>query len=131
LFIQALSESLRSIILLCVVCAHIAFKRFVPQQLSPKYYGPFTIAEKLSDVTFRVEWPERVQKIHPVFHASKLVPYNDPQFKGQKYTMPPPEAINNKLHYKVTRVLKSRRTGRGKKLQYYVRWKGYGPNDDT
>ena len=45
--------------------------------------------------------------------------------------MPLPEVINNKLHYEVTRVLKLRRTGRGKKLQYYVRWKGYGPNDDT
>ena len=32
MFIQALSESLRSTILLCVVCAHIAFERFVPQQ---------------------------------------------------------------------------------------------------
>jgi len=36
LFIQALSESLRSTILLCVDCAHIAFKRFVPQQYHPR-----------------------------------------------------------------------------------------------
>jgi len=34
LLIQALSESLRSVILLCVVCAHIALERFVPQHLA-------------------------------------------------------------------------------------------------
>ena len=33
MFVQALSESLRSTILLCVVCAHIAFERFVLQHL--------------------------------------------------------------------------------------------------
>ena len=26
--------------------------------LAPKYYGPFRIAEKLPDVTSRLEWPE-------------------------------------------------------------------------
>jgi hypothetical protein len=100
-------------------------------KLGPKYYGPFRIAEKLSEVTFRLEWPERLHKMHPVFHASKLVSYNEPQFKGQKYTMPLPEIIDGDEEYEVEKILKSRRTGRGKRLQYYVRWKGYGPNDDT
>ena len=27
-------------------------------KLAPIYYGPFRIAEKLSDVTFKLEWPE-------------------------------------------------------------------------
>ena len=69
--------------------------------LAPKYYGPFRIAEKLSDVTSRLEWPERLHKIHPVFHASKLAPYTKPQFKGQKYAMPPPEIIDGDEEYKV------------------------------
>lgn len=101
------------------------------QKLAPKYYGPFTIAEKLSSVTFRLEWPARLTHIHPVFHASKLVPYNEPQFAGQKYTMPAPDIIDGEEEFEVEKILESRRTGRQRKLQYYVRWKGYGRNDDS
>jgi hypothetical protein len=45
-------------------------------------YGSFKIIEKLSPVTFKLEWPEWLQAIHPVFHASKLIPYHDAEFKG-------------------------------------------------
>lgn len=100
-------------------------------KLAPKYHGPFTIIEQLSPVTFRLEWPERMHKIHPVFHASKLVPYNEPSYDAQKNINPPPIIINQEEEYEVEKILKSRRTGRTKQLQYYVRWKGYGPNDDT
>jgi hypothetical protein len=100
-------------------------------KLLPKYYGPFKIAEKLSDVTFKLEWPEHLTRIHPVFHASKLVTYNSPEFQGQKFTMPPPEIIDGEEEYIVDKILKSRRFGRHKKLQYFVRWKGYGNNEDS
>ena len=101
------------------------------RKLAPKYYGPFTIAEKLSNVTFRLEWPDRLIKIHPVFHASKLVPYTKSQFKGQEYPMPPPDIIDGEEEWEVEKILKSRRTGRNKKLQFFVRWKGYGPEEDN
>lgn len=101
------------------------------RKLAPKYYGPFTIAEKLSNVTFRLEWPDRLIKIHPVFHASKLVPYTKSQFKGQQYPLPPPDIIDGEEEWEVEKILKSRRTGRNKKLQYFVRWKGYGPDEDN
>lgn len=100
-------------------------------KLGAKYYGPLKIIEQLSPVTFKVEWPERVHKIHPVFHASKLIPYNEPEYEVQKPSKPPPLVIDNKEEYEVDKILKSRRTGRSKKLEYYIRWKGYGPNDDT
>lgn len=100
-------------------------------KLAAKYHGPFTIAEQLSPVTFRLEWPVRLTKIHPVFHASKLVTYNEPQFAGQKYTMPKPDIIDGNEEFEVEKILKTRCTGRTKKLQYYVRWKGYGRNDNS
>lgn len=45
--------------------------------------------------------------------------------------MPPPDIIDDYEEYEVKEILKSRHTGRAKKLQYYIRWEGYGPNDDT
>ena len=100
-------------------------------KLSPKYYGPFTIIQKLSDVTFKVEWPERLVPVHPVFHASKLVPYNEQEFKGQRYPMPDPEIIGDHPEYEVEDILDARRVGRRKTLQYYVRWKGYSQDHDS
>ena len=46
----------------------------VYRKLAARRYGPFTIEEKLSPVTFRLKWPNNLNKIHPVFHASKLSP---------------------------------------------------------
>ena len=99
------------------------------RKLAAKYYGPFKIVEKLSEVTFRVEWPERLQKIHPVFHASKLHPYKEPEFKGQKYTMPLPDIVDGEEEWEVDKILKSRRQRR--QLQYYIRWKGHSREHDT
>ena len=40
-------------------------------KLSPRYCGPWTIVQKLSDVAYRLELPPNC-KVHPVFHVSKL-----------------------------------------------------------
>ena len=101
------------------------------KKFTPKYNGPFKIIEQLSPVTFRLDWPANLPKIHPVFHASKLFPYKEPDFESQKFTNPPPIIIDEEEEYEVDKILKSRRTGRKKQLQYLIRWKGYGPNDDT
>lgn len=100
------------------------------RKFTARYYGPFKIAEKLSLVTFRLEWPARAPKLHPVFHASKLDPYTEPEFEGQKLTLPPPDIIDGHEEYEVEEVINSRRFGRWKKLQYYVRWKGYERDKD-
>jgi hypothetical protein len=41
-------------------------------KLGPKWYGPFTIVEKVGDVCYKLELPPG-SKGHPVFHA--LSPY--------------------------------------------------------
>ena len=99
------------------------------RKLSPRYAGPFEIVEKLSPVTFRVQWPARMTKIHPVFHASKLIPYHDPEIPGQKVSPPEPVLIDGHEEYEVEKILDSRHYR--KQLQYLVRWKGYGPKDDS
>ena len=43
-------------------------------KLSMRYYGPFQVTEKISDVCYRLKLPE-TWKIHNAFHVSLLRPY--------------------------------------------------------
>jgi hypothetical protein len=74
-------------------------------------YGPFKIIEKLSPVTFKLEWPEQLQAIHSVFHASKLIPYCDVKFKGQQFEHPLPDVVDGIEQYEVETILRSQQYG--------------------
>ena len=64
------------------------------KKLSAQHYGSFEIKEQLLPVTFKLKQLERLVRIHPVFHASKLSPYTEASFEGQKPTLPPPDLID-------------------------------------
>jgi Chromo (CHRromatin Organisation MOdifier) domain len=99
-------------------------------KLDAKHYGLFTITEEISPVIYCVELPQQ-WKIHNVFHASLLTPYKETEAHGSNYAQPPPELVEGKEEYEVEQVLNSRRTGRAKKLQYLLQWKGYSRAHDS
>jgi hypothetical protein len=67
-----------------------------------------------------VQW-----KLHPVFHVDLLTPFRETEFHGANYDKPPPDLVNGEEEYEVEQIVASRRFGRGHKLQYLVKWKGY------
>jgi hypothetical protein len=70
--------------------------------------------------------------LHPVFPIVKLDKYTPDPIKGHVTNpQPDPEIIDDEEEWEVEKVLSSRRFGKWKKLQYFVRWKGYGHEDDT
>jgi Chromo (CHRromatin Organisation MOdifier) domain len=77
-----------------------------------------------------LELPSHWQ-IHDVFHASLLTPYKETEEHGRNFAQPVPELIEGEEEYEVERVLNSRRWGRGRKLQYLLRWKGYSHTHDS
>lgn len=91
------------------------------RSLAPCYIGPFKIIEQLSPATFRLHLDAQYRAYHPVFHASKLVPYTGSQ------EAPEPDEQGE---YKVEEILNHRYTAHGK-LQLLVRWKGYTQGEDT
>jgi hypothetical protein len=99
------------------------------RKLSPRRYGPFKVLKQISPVAYRIELPPSM-KIHNVFHIDLLIPYNETEAYGETYTQPPPEIIDGEEEYEIEEIINTRRTGKNKKMQYLVRWKGYPSADN-
>jgi hypothetical protein len=83
----------------------------------------------LSPITYQLTLPG-TWKIHNVFHVDLLNPYIKTEFHGPNYTRPPPDLVQGEEEYKVEKVLDSRQYGRGCKIQYLIKWKGYPESDN-
>lgn len=100
------------------------------RKLNPRRLGPFLVERKIGELNFELKLPASM-RIHPVFHASLLTKFVADTIPGRVPTPPDPVSVDGDIEYEVQEVLNSRRTGRGHKLQYLVRWKGYGPDEDS
>ena len=91
-------------------------------KLAPRNYGPFTITHQLGPVTFKLQLP-RQYRVHPVYHASKLIPYHTDTIAQCNPSKPDPITVEGNDEYEVETVLDSRiHYGY---VQYLVKWKGY------
>jgi hypothetical protein len=76
-------------------------------KLALKWYGPFTIKKKVSDVVFQLELPHQ-WKIHNVFHASLLSPYIEMELHGPNFPEPPPDIVEGDPEFEVEQIVGSR-----------------------
>ncbi|GKE55280.1 putative reverse transcriptase domain-containing protein, partial [Tanacetum coccineum] len=47
-------------------------KSYANGKLNPHYIGPFKIIAKVGTVAYRLELPEKLSRVHSMFHVSKL-----------------------------------------------------------
>ena len=48
-------------------------RRFLVQgKLAPRYIGPYQVVKRVGAVAYRIQLPEEMSDIHPVFHVSQL-----------------------------------------------------------
>ena len=92
------------------------------KKMVPKQEGPFKIEEVLGPVTDRLKLPD-TWRIHNMFHAILLKPYQENEVYGENFTMPPPDIVNGEEVYQVETILKHRKQGQG--YQYLIKWEGY------
>src|SRR5882724_5945164 len=100
------------------------------KKLDHKWLGPYPIEKVISRSAYRLKLPSSFGQTHPVFSVTLLRPYNaDTIAERVQCDPPPPPVIKDGVEeYEVERILDSR-LFRGK-LEYLVRWKGYGVEED-
>ncbi|KAG5721542.1 hypothetical protein E4T56_gene13048 [Termitomyces sp. T112] len=71
---------------------------------------------------------DRLHQLHPVFNVVKLFPASKDPIPGRcSKPPPPPVLVNDEEEYEVEEILDSRVFR--EKLQFKVKWKGYGIED--
>jgi Chromo (CHRromatin Organisation MOdifier) domain len=93
--------------------------------------GPFRILEAVGNgnLAFRLELSASMGRIHPVFHASLLEPYQKTSWAERLQEPPPPIEVEGELEYEVREILDSKMER--ERLFYLVDWVGYGPEERT
>lgn len=113
--------------------ANLHLPAALSRKLAPRYVGPFKITAIINPVAYKLDLPPTM-KIHNVFHVSCLQPWRtDTEFTDHRAGPARPPPIDDDEYYEVDFVLdkRTRRVGRASRVEYLVRWKGYGPEEDT
>jgi hypothetical protein len=94
-------------------------KRF-NQKLSPRYYGPYEVIQKIGPVAYKLKLTEDT-KVHPVFHASVLKKAVNPNIEPQ----PLPACMNEDWHLEPDpeEALDTRRNDQ-REVEVLVKWEG-------
>ena len=99
-------------------------------KLAYKFFGPYTVVEKVGAVAYRLELPPQ-SEIHPVFHISQLKPFT-PDYTPVYSALP---AITNLQASQAVpeRVLQRRLVRKGNTAipQVFVQWSGLSPTSAT
>jgi hypothetical protein len=104
---------------------NLNLKGVICDKLGPRFIGPYTVEQKVGNVSYKLALPETMQ-VHPVFHVELLREYKGPDF------VPPPaiECDDGTTKWHVETILKERGKG-SRRHQMLVRWEGFGPAWDT
>lgn len=103
---------------------NLKFKDNNCPKFMPRFIGPFTIAERVGNVSYKLTLLDTMQ-VHPVFHVELLKEY-----RGDGFTLPPPISCEDGiLKWNIERIVKVR--GTGNRRQYLIHWEGYEREHDT
>ena len=95
------------------------------QKLSPRFYGPFRISDKVGHVAYRLQLPN-ITQIHPIFHVSQLkqaIGYSTPLLQ-----LPPQLNDNLEMTAEPETILGTRHISNG--MEVLIKWQGL-PNHEA
>jgi len=59
-----------------------------------------------------------------------ITPYKETELHGPNFTCPPPDLIEGEQEFKVEKILDAQQKGKGHKMHFLVKWKGYPISDN-
>jgi hypothetical protein len=92
-------------------------------KLGPKRFGPFEIVKCIGTTLYQLKLP-KTWKIHDIFHAPLLTPYQETVEHGPNFECPAPDLVDREQVYEVKQIFNVQQFGKKKKWQYLVKWKG-------
>jgi len=98
------------------------------RKLTPRFVGPFTVAQRTSPNTYRLTFPPTV-RTHPIINSKFLRPFHSPSSLRPHVPAPPPITVDDHMEYEVETIVDHRR--RRGRIEYLVQWRGYAPHDAT
>jgi hypothetical protein len=112
---------------------HMHFDRTKPpRKFAAKQFGPYKIHKIIvPHHAYELELPKSL-RLHPVFPATVLEPYNEPTLVPERPPVNPPPVFihkNTEGEYYVDKLIERRKTGR--KIEYLVKWKDYDSSDNS
>lgn len=100
------------------------------KKFAHRYLGPYPVVRPVGSHAYRLKLPQSMSRIHPVFHVIKLMPVPPDPIEGRRARPPPPpEIVGGEERYEVEEVINSRLYRQ--KLQFLVRWRGYGHEENS
>jgi hypothetical protein len=102
-------------------------------KLSQQRIGPFKIIDKVGRLAYKLEIPS-TWKIHPVVSVAHLEPHTPDPF--ERTEVPVPDLLEGhdgevEPEWEIEEILRKRYNKRRKRDEYYVKWKGFGPETNT
>ncbi|KNE88802.1 hypothetical protein PSTG_17762, partial [Puccinia striiformis f. sp. tritici PST-78] len=98
-------------------------------KLTHRWLGPFVISKRISTSAYKLTLPVSMQKVHPVFHVSVLRRHKADMIDGRQAPTPDPIRMEGMDEWEVEEILDGRK--KGKKTEFLVSWKGFGPEEDS
>ena len=98
-------------------------------KLDDRWLGPFPISKVISSSAYELTLPASFRGVHPVFHVSLLRKHQPDMIEGRQPDTPDPITIDQNEEWEVEEILDCRTSG--KERQYFVSWKGFGPQENS
>lgn len=95
------------------------------RKLAHRYLGPYEVERAVGSNAYRLKLPRSMKALHPVFNVVKLMAAPPDPISGRHPNPPPdPEIVEGEEHHEIEEIINSRIYRN--KVQYLVKWKGYG-----
>jgi hypothetical protein len=101
-------------------------------KLDYRLLGPFRILRSCGKLSFQLELPPSMSRLHPVFHVNLLEPYHNPRDIEGRVPPPPPVIAlgdDGQPFLEVEKILDVRKIGR--RFEYFVHWKDLGIEENS